>query len=422
MKGGLAAAKRTLWRKSRVPDDSLPDAQVMVAVEPPVSPASSTALLRFAYVEILDATKHQDDKINRLLTTVAFLTAAALALANLSGAVPLATAYNVGDSEVPLPQILLGVFLVGVVATVIMLITSLTTPLRFPGAAGGNERFKYAPAGAQVSQFYFHEIAKSPLNDWEAKWNQEPAVLEDEQRRLLVRETHNLALRTEYKYARTNEAVAVLSFSLLSFVLAAVMVLMALAPGAPSGPQTAVSRSASPRIVLGAVLLGYSLLTVLASVRSATQSVTQLASVRFRKNNFGRATARLLFAFGASSFPAVLIWLDPGIDSAVPRLGFVVPPLVTGLCLWYFLRKELGTDSDADIGKSLFFWGWIVLGGQGVIATLLAVIGHLAEEPYLWQLVGAFGSALLLMVATLARSGIEQRWRVEKHLKSHPAE
>src|ERR1700723_3669088 len=35
---------------------------------------------RLSYTEVLDATKHQDDKIGRLLTAVAFLTVAALAM------------------------------------------------------------------------------------------------------------------------------------------------------------------------------------------------------------------------------------------------------------------------------------------------------------------------------------------------------
>ena len=43
----------------------------------------------------------------------------------------------------------------------------------------------------------------------------------------LVRETHNLAVRTEYKYQRSNAAVAVLSFALLSFVLSAILILVA---------------------------------------------------------------------------------------------------------------------------------------------------------------------------------------------------
>src|SRR5687767_12578535 len=43
-------------------------------------------LIEFSYREVLDATKHQDDKIGRMLTSVAFLTAAAMALAALSSA------------------------------------------------------------------------------------------------------------------------------------------------------------------------------------------------------------------------------------------------------------------------------------------------------------------------------------------------
>ncbi|HQY32406.1 MAG TPA: hypothetical protein PLS68_00425, partial [Actinotalea sp.] len=59
-------------------------------------------LLRETYKEVLDAVKHQDDKIGRLLTGLAFLTAATLAVAGLGGAEFVTRTFDVGVVAVPL--------------------------------------------------------------------------------------------------------------------------------------------------------------------------------------------------------------------------------------------------------------------------------------------------------------------------------
>jgi hypothetical protein len=182
------------------------------------------ALLEFSYKEVLDATKHQDDKINRLLTTVAFLTAAALALAGLQSGRPLSATFRVdGQYTLPLALIGLGGFLAGVTVSVIMLLASTTTPLTLPGRANSvTPDIRYVP-GPRRSQSFFNEISETALPGWYYKWrakvsdpNPDVPTLRREHNDSLVRETHNLAVRTQYKYHRSNEAVAVLAFALLS--------------------------------------------------------------------------------------------------------------------------------------------------------------------------------------------------------------
>ena len=116
---------------------------------------------------MLDATKHQDDKINRLLTTVAFLTAAALALAGLAmqrtvvrhlpGRRPVrAAAGHIG----------LGGFLAGVTVSVIMLMVSITTPLVLPGGTNPVTPDIRVRAGAEDQSVYFNEISETALPGW----------------------------------------------------------------------------------------------------------------------------------------------------------------------------------------------------------------------------------------------------------------
>lgn len=174
-------------------------------------------LLGTSYKELLDATKHQDDKIGRIITGISFLTAAVLAFASQIG---VDTRFDLGDREAPLLAYAVGTFVVGVVFTVILLLSSITTGLTLPGSA--------KPSDARrdpVSLIYFYSIARRTKAEWVAEWDRPEKELRAQLDAGYVRETYNLALRTDHKYTRTNEAVTVLSFTLFAlggaFVLAA---------------------------------------------------------------------------------------------------------------------------------------------------------------------------------------------------------
>lgn len=93
-------------------------------------------LAAFSYAEVLDATKHQDDKVGQLLTSVAFLTAATIALAALEPTRLLAGKFLVPPFSLPLGLITLTVFLLGIAFAVLLLLINLSTPLRLPGLGG----------------------------------------------------------------------------------------------------------------------------------------------------------------------------------------------------------------------------------------------------------------------------------------------
>src|SRR5437016_5520390 len=99
-----------------------------VAPRPESSEVDELKLLRDSYREVLEATKHEDAKVGRFLTAIAFLVAGALAF--VSGDV-LRTTYRVGDSTIPIPAILMGLFLSITVISVLMLILAIGTPLTF---------------------------------------------------------------------------------------------------------------------------------------------------------------------------------------------------------------------------------------------------------------------------------------------------
>ena len=192
-----------------------------------------TELIRYSYEQVLDATKHQDDKIGRLLTTIAFLTASSLAIAGLGGKNAIEADFILGASSkqqatvlVPVAFVFLMAFLVAVILAVIQLVGSLSTPLRLPGLdrarTGGD-------APETPSTLYFHEIEKSTPADWKLTWDRNAGELAKERRDSLIRETHNLALRTSYKYNRTGEATAVLTWALIALTLTVTFSAIALA-------------------------------------------------------------------------------------------------------------------------------------------------------------------------------------------------
>lgn len=231
-------------------------------------------LIGDSYAEVLDATKHQDDKIGRLLTSVAFLTAATLALAALASAAFVTRSFDVPPFVLPLGLIALAVFLVGVVFTVMLLLVSLATPLRLPGLAESPRRKAMTWArGVPASQVYFYEIAGISLDEWERKWGASVQELKEERLRSLVRETHNLGLRTNSKYDRTTEAAALLSGSLLAFALA--IVLVASAASSPSGPES-IRLEALHRVLIGGIFGFYFWVQLITLVRYARQSVDEI--------------------------------------------------------------------------------------------------------------------------------------------------
>src|SRR4051812_35004730 len=103
-------------------------ARSTVADEPPLQFA------RVAYAEVLDATKHQDDKIGRFLTAIAFLTAASLAFVNAAGLA--ATPFEIPGFRVQLLAILLGAFVTLAILSALWFVLSLSTQVTLPESQG----------------------------------------------------------------------------------------------------------------------------------------------------------------------------------------------------------------------------------------------------------------------------------------------
>ena len=174
-------------------------------------------LLKEAYEEVLDATKHQDDKVGRLLTASAFWTAGSMALLGLGQGTLTSRTWAYRGENVGHLVIWLGIcYIVLMCAASATLIASIMTPLRLAGPAGNSS----ATPAKEPTQIYFAGIAQETLSAWEERWTQQATSRLLQQRRdNYIKETHNLAVRASHKYARTNEAVAILQLMILFLML-----------------------------------------------------------------------------------------------------------------------------------------------------------------------------------------------------------
>jgi hypothetical protein len=370
-------------------------------------------LLRASYAEVLDATKHQDDKIGRLLTAIAFLTAASLAMANLATSTTLGRGFVVrgvprGRQHLPpLVLITLATFLVCVVLTVVLLVAALSKPLPIPGL--GLEPRPPKPSLRDFSQIYYSDIAGLGYDEWQRKWSAGRATLRGELAPMYVKETHNLALRVDFKYARTNEAVAILALGLLAFGATVLLFFAAVtAPcrGAqPSGTcstpvEFGVILRATLATLLGVYVFGQLLMQFRQTHMAVDQSRNLVGDERIRE--WRRATRQrtliVLAALGTSMPLSVPFASRHGAWAYWPSVG----ALGSGALL-YALVTYGPLDRRSDLpppnGREAHYTFVPVF--VGFVAALALISVAEATGDFAWQLLAAAVLPAALTVAAL---------------------
>jgi hypothetical protein len=132
-------------------------------------------LAQIGYNEVLDATKHNDDKIGRSLTSIAFFTTAGVAFAVGNSEQALYVRYRMGGATVPLPSIFLLTFFVIIVLTVIMYLSAMGNPLTLPSQKKNPQDRK-----KDDSNLFFFVIARQELDDWKKNWGFDGEVKYDD--------------------------------------------------------------------------------------------------------------------------------------------------------------------------------------------------------------------------------------------------
>jgi hypothetical protein len=200
------------------------------SLKPPTSPPGETQELKRlnhakdAYQGLLDETKHQDDKIGRFLTVIAFLIAGALVFTSPE---VLQARYAVGATHLRLPAIALITFLVLVVLSVLLYVLAIAPPLTIPSPPA-------ARPGSARSHLFFLLIARETKWSWDQLWDASDEELERQLLREYQREALNIAQRVNQKFERLNDASALFMVALLFFLLSTVLAVDVLQHAKPS--------------------------------------------------------------------------------------------------------------------------------------------------------------------------------------------
>lgn len=163
--------------------------------------------LKESYREVLQATKHEDDKIGRFLTAIAFLVAGALLFSQQEGFFE--ARYDLGDGW-PLPTIAMLGFVFSVVFSVLLYILTIAAPVTPPPVRQGDPR---------RSRLFFQLIAEETPDTWAARWNVSAGEIRDDLVKQYRVETLNLAYRAYTKRNRSTEATHLFAVALLFFLL-----------------------------------------------------------------------------------------------------------------------------------------------------------------------------------------------------------
>jgi hypothetical protein len=171
------------------------------------------AVYEKSYDEVLSALKHQDDKLNRTLTAIAFLTAAGIALfANV--ALKISPPVRFDESPRTVTSFFFLVFL-GAVAFGLMFALSAIGPSRgLPGLGKRQE-----PAIKEWPSLLFYlQIIKDPgwanrITEKEVPWLQQCLA------RNFLTEAQTLGCRVDYKVAGSRQSAACVHIALLALAL-----------------------------------------------------------------------------------------------------------------------------------------------------------------------------------------------------------
>jgi hypothetical protein len=329
-------------------------------------PPTPLELVQDSYAEVLDATKHQDDKISRFLGAIAFLTGAVLVFADKDIVV---VDYQLGARQVPLVAFALGAFLVLIVTAFAIYFLAMSQPLKLPGASGAYRQ----------SHLFFRLIAWETQTSWQKAWPPDVDVVMSE----YVSETLNIAERADRKYQRSTEASALVVLALFAFAIAVLLSLDVIASGGVS--DTPLAWTLFRRCLTGFVLalvVFLLLYTTITSNQSLTRSIESWNGDPSAAASVGRLHLLKVLAF---SYPMLI--------AATVAAGEVWPQAIaTALVI---VAGSLSITVMAI--RSIWSAVWIIV---MMYSALAAVITESAD----WQLIVAAGLVVSAAVPTLLES------------------
>jgi hypothetical protein len=193
----------------------------VVAIDPAIDWSDKDEIFAKSYAETLAAIKHQDDKVGRVITALAFLTGAAFGLFSKFGTENFSV--TLPGSAVSVPAFCFVTFAIAVGLSLAFAVAAVGPTRGLPALGGAAPR---QPA----SLIYFNTIAQSP-----ATWMRLADISSGELKKLLAADYHletlGLARRVRYKLAWSREAGACLLLAVTALVVLAIFLSSAFSVG-----------------------------------------------------------------------------------------------------------------------------------------------------------------------------------------------
>jgi hypothetical protein len=209
---GAAAVGLLKWLLRRTSDED--SSAVSVADDTDAAKSRRDVFAR-SYDEVLAVLKHQDDKLNRTLTAIAFLTAAGVALfARVANA-----RLHFPESGTSIPAVLFVVFLIATALAVVLALVAIGPSASYPflGSETARQRRREAYLPEERSLIFYLSITRDP--EWEHYVSRDDRDLLGQLARNFHREARVLAHRVEYKVARSRESGAFVQLAILALAL-----------------------------------------------------------------------------------------------------------------------------------------------------------------------------------------------------------
>jgi hypothetical protein len=330
-------------------------------------------LLQDSYKEVLDATKHQDDKIGRFLTAVSFLIGGSIALGTRTDLLQAAYQLEAPPAEpVLLPAYLLSLFLLFIVICLLLLVTGLGARLYRP-----DEQI-----AARDSHLFFFSIADTygRPGEWGRLWAGDSMAIGESLAREYEGEIVNIAVRAKRKYERTLYAGAFLQLAIVFLALAATLGFLAeefpKVPGSGAGQPAVDWTAIAPR------------LTVIVAV-AAFALFLAIDFAGFERYHDSQRWMRLSFLGLCPAYVAIVLWHPGDLHNwwnvfgffgvgALIQFGIAVTGLVTSWPAWTSPTQRVGAVTVTLVfilGPAAFLaFDQIELGqliGAGLVVVLL---------------------------------------------------
>lgn len=298
---------------------------------------------KVAYQEVLDATKHQDDKVGRIITAAAFLTTGAIALVTHTYAT--SVVLQLPNGSVPIVSICIGIFLASTTFSVIALLVSLATPHVYLSERPDHVSTTNEP---YQSLIFFHEIGRLSTATWEECWKKNDSELTNHLIDNYIAESLNLARRVKLKYRRTYDALRYLDTGIFYLSLGVISYLIGFSvPVQTAGQPHSLAPTYLNRSILFVGLIVFLLIQVVAIRDQAQYNRSDFQSPGMSNDRVAKTAATRL-CDGTLLF---LAWLEASLlltPSAWTRWLVFVVAIGGILIVLRFPRREYICSGGAE--------------------------------------------------------------------------